>query len=62
MNQNDLKWERVRTWLLWLALPLVIGILIASAIPQPVIGVIRLDDAIYSIYSARHDRADQLCN
>ena len=47
MNQNDLKWERVRTWLLWLALPLVIGILIASAIPQPVIGVIRLDDAIY---------------
>jgi protease IV len=52
MNQNDLKWERVRTWLLWLALPLVIGILIASAIPQPVIGVIRLDDAIYA-YTAR---------
>ena len=48
MDQNDLKWERVRTWLLWLALPLVIGILIASAIPQPVIGVIRLDDAIYA--------------
>jgi protease IV len=48
MNQIDLKWERVRTWLLWLALPLVIGILIASFIPQPVIGIIRLDDAIYS--------------
>jgi protease-4 len=52
MNQTDLKWDRVRTWLLWLALPLVIGILIASAIPQPVIGIIRLDDAIYS-YTAR---------
>lgn len=52
MNQNDLKWESIRTWLLWLALPLVIGILIASAIPQPVIGIIRLEDAIYS-YTAR---------
>jgi protease-4 len=52
MNQNDLKWERVRTWLLWLALPLVIGILIASQVPQPVIGIIRLEDAIYS-YSAQ---------
>jgi protease-4 len=48
MNQNDLKWEGIRTWLLWLALPLVIGILIASAIPKPVIGIIRLDDAIYA--------------
>jgi protease-4 len=52
MKQNDLKWESVRTWLLWLALPLVIGILIASRVPQPVIGIIRLDDAIYS-YTAR---------
>jgi membrane-bound ClpP family serine protease len=52
MNQNDLKWERVRTWLLWLALPLVIGILIASFVPKPVIGIIRLEDAIYS-YSAQ---------
>lgn len=52
MNQNDLKWESVRTWLLWLALPLVIGILIASLIPQPVIGIIRLEDAIYS-YTAQ---------
>jgi len=48
MNQNGLKWERIRAWLLWLALPLVLGILIASAIPQPLIGVIRLEDAIYS--------------
>ena len=52
MNQVDLKWERIRRWLVWLALPLVTGILIASAIPQPVIGIIRLDDAIYA-YTAR---------
>jgi protease-4 len=52
MNQADLKWERVRTWLLWLALPLALGILIAAFVPQPVIGIIRLDDAIYS-YTAR---------
>jgi ClpP class serine protease len=49
MNQSDLKWERVRRWSLWFALPLVVGILIASAIPQPVIGLIRLDDAIYPV-------------
>jgi protease-4 len=52
MNQNDSNWERVRTWLLWLALPLVIGILISSLVPQPVIGIIRLEDAIYS-YTAQ---------
>ncbi len=48
MNQTELKWEHVRTWLLWLALPLVCGLLIASFIPRPVIGIIRLEDAIYS--------------
>ncbi|MBI5944573.1 MAG: S49 family peptidase [Chloroflexi bacterium] len=53
MEQADLNWDRVRTWLLWLALPLVIGLLAASAIPQPVIGIIRLDDAIYS-FTARN--------
>ena len=52
MTQTDMKWERIRTWLLWLALPLVIGILAASAIPRPIVGIIRLDDAIYS-YTAR---------
>lgn len=52
MEQADLNWDRIRTWLLWLALPLAIGLLAASAIPQPVIGIIRLDDAIYS-YTAR---------
>ncbi len=52
MNQADVKWEHIRTWFLWLVLPLAIGILAASAIPQPVIGIIRLDDAIYA-YTAR---------
>jgi protease IV len=33
---------------LWLLLPLIIGILLALAIPQPVVGVIRLNDAIYA--------------
>jgi len=47
MNQSNLKWETIRTWLLWLALPLAIGLIFASAIPQPLIGVIRLNDAIY---------------
>lgn len=46
MNSSGLKWEQVRTWLLWAALPLLIGILIATAIPRPVIGMIRLSDAI----------------
>jgi protease-4 len=48
MNTSGLKWEQVRTWLLWIALPLLIGIIIASAIPRPVIGIIRLDDAIHA--------------
>lgn len=52
MNQIDLKWENVRNWLLWLALPLVVGGLLALLVPQPVIGIIRLEDAIYS-YTAR---------
>ncbi|MDO8754787.1 MAG: S49 family peptidase [Anaerolineales bacterium] len=49
MSDSDLKWERVRVGLLWIALPLVIGLLIAAtSIPKPMIGVIHLDDAIYS--------------
>jgi len=52
MKMFDMKWEQVRTWLLWLVLPLLIGVLVASAIPQPVIGIIRLDGAIYS-FTAR---------
>jgi len=52
MKIFDLKWEQIRAWLLWIVLPLVMGILIASAIPRPIVGIIRLEDAIYS-YSAR---------
>ena len=48
MNISELKWESIRTSLLWIALPWIVGILIAAAIPQPVIGVIHLNDAIYS--------------
>lgn len=44
-------WERARTYLLWLALPLVVGLLVAALIPQPVIGVISLAEPIYA-YSA----------
>ncbi|GAB4500019.1 MAG: hypothetical protein OHK003_18370 [Anaerolineales bacterium] len=54
MSNADLRWERVRNLLLWLAIPLIAGLLLASAIvPQPVIGVIRLEDAIYT-YSAQN--------
>ena len=52
MSASDLKWENIRNRLLWIALPLIIGILIASAVPQPIIGVIHLNDAIYS-YTAQ---------
>jgi protease-4 len=52
MRKPNLTWEGLRGWLLWLALPLLLGILIASTIPQPVVGIIRLDGAIYS-YTAQ---------
>lgn len=51
-TQSDVQWRQVRSGLLWLALPLVLGLLVAALIPQPVIGVIFLNDAIYS-YSAQ---------
>jgi len=43
-----IKWEQIRVWLLWLALPLLLGLLAAAAIPRPVIGIIYLYDAIDS--------------
>lgn len=52
MSAADQKWEKIRFSLIWIVLPLIVGLLIASAVPQPVIGVIRLNDAIYS-YTAR---------
>lgn len=54
MSDADARWERIRNILLWLAIPLIVGLLLASAIvPQPIIGVIRLEDAIYT-YSAQN--------
>jgi protease-4 len=51
IGKLEITWELVRPVLLWIALPLVLGLLIAAAIPRPVIGVIHLDVAIDS-YSA----------
>lgn len=53
MSDADVRWERVRNVLLWVAIPLILGLLIASAVPQPVVGVIRLEDAIYA-YTAQN--------
>ncbi|MCJ7624094.1 MAG: S49 family peptidase [Anaerolineaceae bacterium] len=39
-------------WMLFVLLPLVIGVAVSFLIPQPVVGVIYLNDAIYS-YSAQ---------
>ncbi len=52
MQKPNLTWDALRGWLLWLALPLLLGILLATAIPQPVVGIIRLDSAIYA-YTAQ---------
>jgi len=54
----EFTWENVRRALLWFVLPLIVGILIAAAIPRPVVGVIYLNDAIYD-YSA-HDLITQI--
>lgn len=51
-TKPDVRWIQVRNGLLWLVLPLVLGLLVAALIPQPVIGIISLNDAIYS-YSAQ---------
>lgn len=53
MSEADLRWERIRNVLLWLVIPLILGLLAASAVPRPIVGVIRLEDAIYS-YSAQN--------
>lgn len=52
MKMPKFSWEQVRPWLLWIALPLVIGILASMTLPRPVIGIIRLNDAIYA-YTAQ---------
>jgi len=52
LGNQEITWEQVRHILLWIALPLIIGVLIAAAVPKPMIGLIHLNDAIYS-YSAQ---------
>lgn len=52
MENSNSGWERIRVILLWAALPLIAGSLLASFVPKPVIGIIRLNDAIYS-YTAQ---------
>jgi protease-4 len=55
MNETSPKTSHpwgVGAWIIYIILPLIVGILLSMLIPKPVIGVIRLDDAIYS-YSAQ---------
>jgi protease IV len=52
------NWDTTKNILLWIALPLLIGLLVASVIPQPVIGVIHFDDVIQA--STAHDLIAQL--
>jgi len=54
MAETNKQWENFRVGLLWVAIPLIVGLIFASSIvPQPVVGVIRLEDAIYG-YSAQN--------
>jgi protease IV len=54
MTETDKKWENIRAGILWVIIPLMIGILLANTlVPKPVIGVIRLEDAIYG-YTAQN--------
>lgn len=46
------RWENLQTVLLWLLLPLVVGLLLATLIPQPVIGLIYLETGL-DAYSAK---------
>jgi protease IV len=48
MSEESNLWDKTRTALLWFLVPLLLGALIAAAIPQPTVGVIYLNDAIYS--------------
>lgn len=45
-SKPELTWESLRGYLIWLALPLIAGILIAALIPQPVVGLISLNTSL----------------
>jgi len=47
-TKSSLPWENSRKFLLWFALPLIAGILIAASVPQPVVGLIYLNTSIDS--------------
>lgn len=51
-NKFETRWTMVRHTLLWVILPLVLGLLVAVQIPKPVIGLIYITDAIYG-YTAQ---------
>lgn len=54
MSDTENRWERFRPWLFWIVIPLILGMVIAnSLIPKPVIGIIRLEEAIAG-YSAQN--------
>ena len=48
MNKPDLTDKELQRTLWWAIPALIVGILLSLLIPKPVIGVIRLNDAIYS--------------
>ena len=48
MKNLELTGDGVRRYLIWVIPALIIGILLSLLIPKPVVGVIRLNDAIYS--------------
>jgi protease-4 len=60
MKFPELKWEHVQRGLLWIVLPLLLGVFAASNIPQPVVGIIHLDDAIYSYTEAVYLELERL--
>jgi protease-4 len=51
MGEERGRWLRHRAGViaLWLVLPLVLGVLLSLSVPQPIVGVIYLDDAIFSV-------------
>ena len=48
MNKFELSGNEIGKFLLWVIPALIAGILLSLLIPKPVIGVIRLNDAIYA--------------
>jgi protease-4 len=47
-DERSPSFGNLRTIAIWIILPLLLGILVSFSIPQPVVGVIQLNDAIFS--------------